>query len=276
MRTLFIGLSAAASLASMSVQADQLADIQSRKSLTCAVQSSTPPFGFIDPQTRNPSGHDVDLCRAIAEKIGVKAIIKPVATEARVAELISGKVDLAVANLAYTSVRAKQIQFSHAYYITSEVIVTPEERKHLTIADFRGLKLATPTGSTSESAAKSNSISTIAFHDTASSYLSVMQNKAAGFVTSNITAKYYVHKSQDSDKKLAIIKQPLAIEPIGVGIRKDQPQLTDEVNKALIALEDEGTLTSIWNHWVGPTTYYGLERKDKVTPLEDIAINPDI
>ena len=67
-------------------------------------------------------GFDVDMCKAIAERLGVTAEIRPLSVEARVPEVKLGGVDITVANLAYTLSRAEQIQFSDPYYLAKEML----------------------------------------------------------------------------------------------------------------------------------------------------------
>ena len=86
-------------------KADQLDTIISAKTLRCATYADVPPFSSPDPKTREMVGFDVDLCRAIANELGVKAEIKPISVEARVPEVKLGRVDITVANLAYTQPR---------------------------------------------------------------------------------------------------------------------------------------------------------------------------
>ncbi len=91
--------------------ADMLADIQGRGVLNCGVYSDVPPFSSPDPKTRQLAGMDVDLCNALAKQMGLKLNLMPVSVEARIAVLTTGRVDVLIANLAYTKTRAAQIQF---------------------------------------------------------------------------------------------------------------------------------------------------------------------
>src|SRR5205085_1840892 len=108
--------------ASAPALADQWQEIQQRKELRCATFADVPPFAAPDPKTREMVGFDVDLCNALAKQFGVKASVTPVSVEARVPEVKMGRVDLTVANLAYTLSRAEQIQFSHPYYLAKEML----------------------------------------------------------------------------------------------------------------------------------------------------------
>src|ERR1700744_4138252 len=159
--------------------ADQLADIKSHGELTCGVYSNVEPFSYPDAQTRQLEGMDVDLCNGIAKQLGVKAKLEPLAVEARIPQLKLGRVDVVVANLAYTKTRATQIAFSDAYYSTKEVLVVKKADATKKLTDFAGQKISAADGSTS---AQSIPISikdgqAVTFHDTSSAFLALEQNK---------------------------------------------------------------------------------------------------
>ena len=60
------------------------------------------------------------------------------------------------------------------------------------------------------------------------------------------------------------------VQPIGIGMKKDEPQLLAKVNGALYALEKSGELDRLWAKWLGPNTEYKLVREEKVMPLADL------
>ena len=128
-------------------QADQLQDIMSRKELKCGTFSDVPPFAAPDAKTREMVGFDVDMCNAIAKRLGVTAKITPLSVEARVPEVKLGRVDVTIANLAYTLGRAEQIQFSDPYYLAKEMLAVKASDPGKTKADFKGKRIASTKGS---------------------------------------------------------------------------------------------------------------------------------
>ena len=79
------------------VHADQVADIKAKGELVCGVLGTDDPFSFVDPKSREIVGYDVDLCNAVAKKLGVKTSLKQLAVAARVPELQQGRVDILAA-----------------------------------------------------------------------------------------------------------------------------------------------------------------------------------
>ncbi|MBE7198596.1 MAG: transporter substrate-binding domain-containing protein [Parafilimonas terrae] len=103
-----LALAALGLLATQAAHADATLDrIKGRQKLTVGIILSGAPFGFIDPQTRAEKGFNIDLARALAEKLGVKVELVTVTPPNRVQFLQQGKVDILIANMQYTEDRAK-------------------------------------------------------------------------------------------------------------------------------------------------------------------------
>ena len=188
--------------AGVAARADQLQDIMQRKELRCGTFADVPPFAAPDPKTREMVGFDVDLCGAIAKSLGVTAKVTPLSVDARVPEVKLGHVDIAVANLAYTLARADQIQFSDPYYIAKEMLAVKATDPGKTKEDYKGKRLASTKGSTSELSIKLNGSDPLTFQDTGSVFMSVQQNKATGMVANTMTIVKLVNESKKSGVEL--------------------------------------------------------------------------
>ncbi|WP_353506446.1 ABC transporter substrate-binding protein [Variovorax sp. J31P207] len=254
----------------MLAHADQWADIAARKELRCGTFADVPPFAAPDPKTREMVGHDVDLCNALAKELGLTAKVTPLSVEARVPEVKLGRVDVTIANLAYTKSRGEQIQFSDPYYVAKEMLAVKASDPGTTKADFKGKRLSSTKGSTSELSIKMNGSEPVTFQDTGSAFMAVQQNKSMGMVANTMTITKLVNQSKTEGVPLKMIKEPMVLQPIGIGMKKDEPQLLAKVNGALYALEKSGELDRLWAKWLGPNTEYKLVREEKVMPLADL------
>ena len=257
---------------SFAAQADQWADISARKELKCGTFADVPPFAAPDPKTREMVGFDVDLCNALARQLGVAAKVTPLSVEARVPEVKLGRVDVTVANLAYTKSRGEQIQFSDPYYLAKEMLAVKASDPGTTKADFKGKRLSSTKGSTSELSIKMNGSEPVTFQDTGSAFMAVQQNKSVGMVANTMTITKLVNQSKTEGVALKMITEPMVLQPIGVGMKKDEPALLAKVNAALYALDKAGEIDKLWAKWLGPNTEYKLTRDEKVTPLADLKI----
>jgi polar amino acid transport system substrate-binding protein len=254
--------------------ADQWQDIQQRKELRCGTFADVPPFAAPDPKTREMVGFDVDLCNAIAKRLGLAAKITPLSVEARVPEVKMGRVDITVANLAYTLGRAEQIQFSDPYYLAKEMLAVKASDPSTSKADYKGKRLASTKGSTSELSIKMNGSEPVTFQDTGSAYMAVQQNKALGMVANTMTITKLVNQSKTGGVELKMIIEPMAFQPIGIGMKKDEPALLAKINATLLDLDKAGEINQIWAKWLGPNTEYKMVREDKVVPLSELKFTP--
>ena len=271
-KTVFRLAAIACCLGTLSVlaHADQWDDINQRKELKCGTFADVPPFAAPDPKTREMVGFDIDLCHALAKQLGLTAKVTPLSVEARVPEVKLGRVDVTVANLAYTKSRGEQIQFSDPYYVAKEMLAVKASDPGTTKADFKGKRLSSTKGSTSELSIKMNGSEPVTFQDTGSAFMAVQQNKSMGMVANTMTITKLVNQSKTSGVELKMIKEPMVLQPIGVGMKKDEPVLLAKVNAALVALDKAGEIDKIWAKWLGPNTEYKMTREEKVMPLSEL------
>jgi len=255
-------------------QADQLQDVLQRKELKCGTFADVPPFAAPDPKTREMAGFDVDMCGAIAKRLGVTVSITPLSVEARVPEVKLGRVDVTIANLAYTVSRAEQIQYSDPYYLAKEMLAVKASDPATSKDDFKGKRLAATKGSTSELSIKLNGSDPLTFQDTGSVFMAVQQNKALGMVANTMTITKLVNQSQSSPVPLKMIPTPMILQPIGIGMKKDEPALLAKINETLAAMDADGEINRIWDKWLGLDTEYKMVRTDKVTPLAQLQFTP--
>ncbi|MFF7710974.1 transporter substrate-binding domain-containing protein [Pseudomonas sp. NPDC007930] len=257
-------------LLAMTAQADQWADVQAKQSLSCGVYSDVPPFSAPNPTSRQLEGMDVDLCTALAKHLGVKLELKPLSGEARVPEVKMGRVDVVIANLAYTKTRGQQIQFSDPYYVAKEMLVVKAPLADKPRAYFEGKRISATKGSTSEQSIRMAGANPVTFQDTGSAYLAVQQNKVLGVVTNAMSAQKLVSQAKAGGVELGIVSEPMALEPIGVGMRLEEPAMLAKVNEALYAMDQAGEIDQIWNRWIGPDTEYKMVRQERTQKLSEM------
>ena len=217
---------------------------------------------------------DVDLCTALAEKMGLKLTLVPTSVEARIAVIATGRADVLIANLAYTKTRGNQIQFSDPYYVAKEMLLVKKENADKTLADFKGKRISATKGTTSEQSIHIKGGKAVTFQDAASAFLALEQNKVVGFVTNTMTGIKMISQAKKDGVELAMIKEPMALEPIGVGMKRDEPALLNAVNTSLKTMDSDGTIDKIWDRWIGPNTEYKMVREERVQPLSNLKFEP--
>jgi polar amino acid transport system substrate-binding protein len=125
------------------------ADIANRKRLIVGVKCDTPPFGYIDVRGKN-AGIDVEIAQQFARYAFGRAqrltfVCAP--TAAREPLLTTNRVDLVISTFSYSTDRDTRIDFSRAYYNATGRLLVKNDSPIRTLADIRGKKVATTSGS---------------------------------------------------------------------------------------------------------------------------------
>jgi polar amino acid transport system substrate-binding protein len=257
-----------------SAHADVLNEVLAVNRLRCGVYADVPPFSSPDPVSRNMVGMDVDLCTAVAAELGVSVELVPLSVESRIPELQMGRVDMVIANLAYTRRRAAQIDFSYSYYLGREELVVYAKDSARSPADFRGLRISAARGSTSEQSILVNYGVAVAYQDTGAAYLALQQHKVQGLVTNSITAHKLILQVAAAGVHLSLLKQPMAFEPVAIGMRKGEYAFVAKVDEVLTRLDERGCIDDIWSRWLGRGTVYNMPRGVKVTDIAKLDFQP--
>jgi len=232
--------------------ADTLADVKAKGVMVFGVRDSIHGFGYIDEKSRELIGYDVDFCKAIARKLGVKAEFKPLTGATRIPQLLSGNVDLVAATMTKTAERAKQIDFSYTYFLTGQKFITRKGTVK-TLADLEGKKIGTAKGTTSEQNVKKAlpSATVQAFDEHAPSFLALQQGKVFAITTDESILANILSKAPDKDK-YEIPNIRISDEPYGLGLRKGDTNLLKFVNATLLEMEKSGEAKQIFDKWFGP------------------------
>lgn len=238
------------------VSADQLADIRHKGELVCGVLATDEPMSFVDPQTRTIIGYEVDLCRAVARKIGVTAAIKQVAVAARIPELQQGRVDILSATLTHTREREAVIAFSLTTFVTGQKVMVRRDGGITALAQLAGKKVVTVKGGTQEPNIRKAvpTVDVVTFETAPQALVALQQHKATAFVNDEVSMYDAYSKLGPAQKDYVILPQSISTEAVAMGLRKDEPAMKAVVDAALHELEASGEAEKLFFKWFGPGT----------------------
>jgi len=261
--------------ATTAAHADQLADIKARGKLVCGTMGTMEPFSFQDPKTRKTVGYEVDLCQDLADALGVKLELKLLAVEARIPELVQGRVDILSAALGYSDARAQQIDYSLTSFVSRQMLLVKAKGGVKKLSDIRTKKISAPKGSSSERYVRSlfPDANLLTFQDPPSAFLALQQSKVSAFVLSELGL---INFRRQAGSGYDFIKDPVAIEFWGLGVRKGEPAFLAFVNDTLKKMEASGEGAKVFDRWFGKSTVYGLERPFRLDqPVSNPVLNPN-
>lgn len=263
-----IGLAAA--LAPVA-QAATPEEIKARGKFICGTMGTAEPFSFQDPKTRAIVGYEVDMCKEIADSLGVPLEIKLIAVEARIPELIAGRVDVVAANLGWSPERAQQIDYSHQHFVSLQKVLARDNDQDLsTPADLAGKRVSAVRGSSSEQGARKfiPDVDPVTFKDPSGAFLALQQGKVRGFVGSELMLAKLRQQAAGSAVPVKILEPALFVEPWGVGVRRGDEALLKQVNQVLDGLEASGKATQIFDKWFGPDTHFNMKRDFRIEAIK--------
>ena len=252
-------------------QADTLQDIKARGKFICGTMGTAEPFSFQDPKTRAVVGYEVDICKAVADSLGVPLELKLIAVEARIPELIAGRVDVVAANLGWSPERAQQIDYSHQHFVSLQKVLAREKDQELkSPAELAGKRVSAVRGSSSEQGARKYipNVEPVTFKDPSGAFLALQQGKVSGFVGSELMLAKLRQQAASSAVPVKILEPALFVEPWGVGVRKGDAAMLGQVNQVLDKLEASGEATRIFDKWFGVGTPFNLKQDFRIESIK--------
>lgn len=261
-KSLAAGLGLIAALTA-TAQAGTLEDVKARGKFICGTLGTAEPFSFQDPKTRGVVGFEVDMCQKIADSLNVPLELKLIAVEARIPELIAGRVDMVAANLGWSPERAQQIDYSFQHFASSQKVLARQADTDVkSPADLAGQRVSAVRGSSSEQGARKYipNVDPLTFKDPSGAFLALQQRKVQGFVASELMLVKLEQQAAGSNVPVKILEPALFLEPWGLGIRKGDTAFLNHVDQVLGQMETSGEAQKLFDKWLGQDTAYKLKR----------------
>ena len=221
--------------------------------LVVGLDDAFPPFGFRD-ESNNIVGFDIDLAKEVANRLGKEVEFVPITWNMKVQELNNHNVDCLWNGFTITEDLQKEILYSIPYVENNQVLVVRADSNYATRADLAGKKLTLQSGSSAEAALDNNaefknSLGEIITHENNLNCLMELDSGTCDVALMDETVASYQITQKDGAYK--IIDESLAPEKYGIGFRKDDTELCEQVNETLRAMKEDGTLAKISNEWFG-------------------------
>lgn len=234
----------------------ELTSVLDKEALIVGLDDTFAPMGFKD-ENGEVTGFDVDLARAIGEKLGKEIEFQSIDWSMKEAELNAGNIDFIWNGYTITEERKAQVAFGTPYLKNRQIIVTLAGSEINSKADLAGKTVAAQTGSSAVDAMEAEPDILASFKDgkpiTYESNNDVLMDLEAGrvdaVVADEIIVKYYMSKK--GEEKFKVLEEDFGKEEYGVGMRQSDTDLVEAFNKAYSKLKEEGELAAISTKWFG-------------------------
>ena len=232
---------------------DPVAELKGRGVFVLGLDDSFPPLGFRDDDNEIV-GYDIDLAKEVASRLGVAFKAQPIDWDAKEMELETGKIDCIWNGFTITEDRKEALSFTEPYLNNAQVVVVRKASGISSLADLAGKKIGIQRGSSAQEAVDGNPdfSSTLAevvmFRDNITALNDLDIGGVDGVVMDSVVANYSIAQTK---KPFVVLSEALSNEAYGIGFRKTEPKLRDEVYKILKEMKADGTVTAISTKWFG-------------------------
>jgi glutamate transport system substrate-binding protein len=229
-----------------------MGEIQERGEIRIGVKYDVPPFGFLNPQTDEVEGFDVDMGRIVAEELGVEPEFVEAISDNRIPFLQQGEVDLILSTMTINQERDLEIEFSEPYYIAHGRILVPGDSDIKGVEDLAGKRVCTALGSTYEETIREQAPDAeLRLVDTYSECLELLQN---GAIDAESTDDVILTGQIIQDDTLKMVGDELTTEPYGAGIKEGDKEFQKFVSDTLEAAQEDGRWEDLYQEWIGQYT----------------------
>lgn len=234
--------------------------IKSNGAINVAFRESSIPFSYIAGNAK-PDGFGWEICGKVVDEVkrvtgrrDLKVNTQSVTSQNRIPLLQNGTIDIECGSTTNNSDRGKQVAFATNYFYTGTRFLVKANSPIKTLADLRGKKVVSTTGTTNyQILRKLNTDQNLGFEliaakDHADAALLVESDRADAFGMDDILL-YGLRASAKDPASLAVVGDPIQVEPYAIMIRKDDPGFKSLVDGVIASLIKSGEFERLYKKW---------------------------
>ena len=241
----------AAASSAASAGGDLLSTIQNRGTLIVALEGAWQPWSYHD-ESDTLVGYDVEVSRAIAEKLGVEPEYVESDWDSLFAGMDAGRYDMVCNGVEVTEERSKTYDFTTPYgYIHTALAVKKDNDSITSFEDLDGKTTANSLASTYMELAESYG-ATVQGIDTLEETIQLL---TAGRIDATLNADVsfydYLNVHPDADFKLVAFTEEASHVAIPLRKGDETATLLEAINNAIEELRADGTLSELSEKYFG-------------------------
>lgn len=232
---------------------DALARIQAKGEITVALEGTWSPWGYHD-QSGELVGYDVEVARAIAEKLGVKAAFVEGEFNGLLAGLEAGRYDIMVNGVEIDEARKEKYDFSAPYAYNRTVVITRADDDSIqSMEDLEGKLTANTLQSTYAAVGERYGAQVTGVDDFIQTIELLTDRRIDATLNADVSFSDYMAQHPDAPIKIACTDPDASQVAIPMPKGADSDALRAAIDKALGELAADGTLTGL------SLKYFGLD-----------------
>jgi ABC-type amino acid transport substrate-binding protein len=212
------------------------------------------PMEFIDVDTNELVGFDVDLMRAICKEAGLsEPDFQNTPWDGLLASLGQGSLDAAISSITITEERKQTLDFTEPYYRSAQALVVRVEDKDKIkgIDDLRGKVVAVQIATTGQFLLEKEEGVELRQFDTAPLIIQDLRNKNVDAAMIDLpVARFYAKASgSQSGADLFVGENVFSEEHYGIAVRKGNDDLLKQLNEGLRLAKEKGIVDRLEKKW---------------------------
>ncbi len=222
------------------------------ESITVATDATWPPMEFVDPETGELVGFDIDLINRIAEEAGFEVEIQNTAWDGIFAGLGAGQYDAVISSVTITAERQETMDFSEPYINAGQVLIVQQSTSGVTtLEDLRGEQVGAQIGTTGAIEIQNMDGVELRTYDEIGLAIEDLANgRISGVVADTPIAANYALQNEEYSDTLEIVGEPFTNEFYGIAVQEGNDELLAMINEGLEAAQDAGYIEELEDKWL--------------------------
>ena len=230
---------------------DRLAAIRAKGEIVVALEGTWAPWGYHD-ESGELVGYDVEVARAVAEKLGVKPSFAEGAWDGLLAGLEAGRYDIMANGVEIDDARREKYDFSVPYaYNRTAVIVRAEDDSIQAMEDLKGKSTANTLNSTYAILAEGYGASVTPVDDFIQTIELLTSGRIDATLNADVSYADYMAQHPDAPIKIACFDPNASQVAIPMPKGADSDALRAAIDQALEELAADGTLAGLSMKYFG-------------------------
>jgi ABC-type amino acid transport substrate-binding protein len=228
--------------------------------ISVAYRESSIPFSYLDDKAQ-PTGFGWEICGRIVDEVkkatgraDLKVTTQSVTSANRIPLLVNGTIDIECGSTTNNSDRAKQVAFATNYFYTGTRFLVKANSGIKGLDDLKGKPIVSTTGTTNFKIMRGINedqklgMDLLGAKDHSESALMVQTGRAVAFAMDDILL-YGLKASSQNPAELAVVGEPIQVEPYAIMVRRDDPAFKKLVDDTLAALMKSGEFEKLYKKW---------------------------
>ncbi|MBR5428012.1 MAG: transporter substrate-binding domain-containing protein [Clostridia bacterium] len=217
------------------------------KKYVIASDNAFAPFEYLDTETNEYVGIDMDILAAIAEDQKFEYEVQNIGFDAALNAVQSDQADAMIAGMTITDERKLTFDFSDGYFDAGQIMVVPADSEIAGLEDLRGtnvaVKISTQGADYAQSVAEEYGFTITTYEDSPTMYQAVIQGTNSACFEDDPVARYSI---QSQNLALKVVGEVINAKPYGFAAKLgENSELVEMFNAGLANIKANGVYNEI-------------------------------